>query len=369
MARVAWLLLVALLAPEPAAWAESASGLRLDRIRLPAGFRIAVYAYPVPNARQMALGARGTLFVGSRSAGRVYALRDEDGDFAADRVRVVAEGLAMPSGVAFKNGALYVAEIHRILRFDEIESALEAPQASVVTDALPRDRHHGWKFIAFGPDGKLYVPVGAPCNVCEPPAPIYAALGRMNPDGTAHELIATGIRNTVGFDWDPATGALWFTDNGRDLLGDDLPPDELNVAVRPRQHFGFPACHGRSLLDPRFGFPGACEAATPPAVELGPHVAALGMRFYRGSQFPGTYRGRIFIAEHGSWNRSTPLGYRITTVQVEGTRAGSYEVFAEGWLAEDGAWGRPADVLELPDGSLLVADDHAGAIYRITYSP
>jgi glucose/arabinose dehydrogenase len=300
MMRAYGFLAVALLLLAPNAGAEPAAPLPIERIRLPAGFRIAVYAHPVPNARQMALGGRGTLFVGSRSAGRVYAVRDEDGDFTADRVTVIAEGLAMPSGIAFKDGDLYVAEIHRVLRFEGIEARLHAPAFSVVTDALPRDRHHGWKFIAFGPDGKLYVPVGAPCNVCEPPQPIYAALTRMNPDGSGHEIFAAGIRNTVGFDWQPGTGTLWFTDNGRDHLGDDIPPDELNAAVRPGQHFGFPACHGRSVLDPVFGRPGACDASTPPAVELGPHVAALGMRFYAGSQFPDAYHGRIFIAEHGS---------------------------------------------------------------------
>lgn len=348
--------------------AEWSRKLPLHLIRLPEGFRIHVYAGNVPNARQMALGDRGTLFVGSRNAGRVYAVIDKNGDCQADHVRVIAKGLNMPSGIAFRDGALYVAEIHRVLRFDHIERSLETPRApTVVGDPFPSDKHHGWKFIGFGPDDKLYVSVGMPCNVCEPPAPIYGTMTRMNPDGSEREMFARGIRNTVGFDWQPGTGVLWFTDNGRDWLGDDRPPDELNRAAAPGLHFGFPYCHGKSLPDPEFGRPGACEEYVPAAAELGPHVAALGMRFYTGTQFPQAYRGRIFIAEHGSWNRSTPLGYRITTVQVKDETASNYEVFAEGWLTPEGPWGRPADVLVLPDGSMLVADDHAGAIYRIAY--
>ncbi|HEX9780195.1 MAG TPA: PQQ-dependent sugar dehydrogenase [bacterium] len=344
--------------------------LPLERIRLPEGFRIAVYAESVPNARQMARGAEGTLFVGSRQAGRVYAVTDEDGDVRADQVRVIAKGLAMPSGIAFRDGALYVAEIHRVLRFDGIEARLDdPPEPVVVSGEFPSDRHHGWKFIGFGPDGLLYVPVGAPCNVCEPPAPIYETITRMHADGSGLEVFARGIRNSVGFDWQPGTDVLWFTDNGRDWLGDDRPPDELNRAPEPGLHFGFPACHGAAIADPEFGHPNSCADTVPPAKDLGPHVAALGMRFYTGGQFPERYRGSIFIAEHGSWNRSTPIGYRIMHVRVDGERAVSYEVFAEGWLTPRGPWGRPADVLVWPDGSLLVADDHAGAVYRISYEP
>jgi len=344
----------------------AARGLPLDRIKLPPGFEIAVWAADVPNARQMALSPGGTLFVGSRDEGAVYAVTSR-GD-RGEKVRVIARGLDMPSGVAFRDGALYVGEVHRVLRYDGIEARLDnPPEPAVVSDKLPRDRHHGWKFIAFGPDGKLYVPVGAPCNICEPPGPLYAAITRMPPDGGGLEVFARGIRNSVGFDWHPETRELWFTDNGRDWLGDDRPPDELNRAPRAGLHFGFPYCHGGSIPDPEFGSGHECTEFTPPAMRLGPHVAALGMRFYTGTMFPPEYRNQIFIAEHGSWNRSTPIGYRVSLVRVEGSRAVKYEVFAEGWLENGRAWGRPADVLVMPDGALLVADDRAGAIYRISY--
>ena len=238
----------------------------------------------------------------------------------------------------------------------------------MVTDRYPTDRHHGWKFIAFGPDGWLYVPVGAPCNVCLPPGPLHETITRMKPDGSAIEVFARGVRNSVGFDWRPGSHDLWFTDNGRDWLGDDRPPDELNHAPKAGMHFGFPYCHGRALPDPEFGRDKACTDFTPPAAELGPHVAALGMRFYTGTMFPPEYRGRIFIAEHGSWNRTTPIGYRVTTARLDGDRVVGYEPFATGWLGDNGQIaGRPVDVLVMPDGALLVSDDHAGAIYRIAY--
>jgi glucose/arabinose dehydrogenase len=356
-----------LLAPlAPPARSSAARGLPLDRIKLPPGFEIAVWAEDVPNARQMALSPGGTLFVGSRDEGAVYAITSRGG--RGEKVRVIARALNMPSGVAFRDGALYVGEVHRVIRYDGIEARLDnPPQPAVVSDKFPRDRHHGWKFIAFGPDGKLYVPVGAPCNICEPPGPLYAAITRMPPDGSGLEVFARGIRNSVGFDWHPETGELWFTDNGRDWLGDDRPPDELNRAPRAGLHFGFPYCHGGSIPDPEFGSGHECTEFTPPAMRLGPHVAALGMRFYTGKMFPPEYRNQIFIAEHGSWNRSTPIGYRVSLVRLVGTRAVKYEVFAEGWLENGRAWGRPADVLVMPDGALLVADDRAGAIYRISY--
>jgi glucose/arabinose dehydrogenase len=358
----AWLVVVGWMVP-----IASARELPVERIRLPEGFRISVYADNVPNARQMALGPGGTLFVGSRGAGRVYAVADRDGDGRAEDVRILADRLNMPSGLAVRAGALYVAEIHRVIRFDRIEQRLDDAPKPVVIATFPSDRHHGWKFLGFGPDGKLYVPVGMPCNVCEPPKPIYGTITRMQPDGSGWEVFARGVRNSVGFDWQPGTETLWFTDNGHDWMGDDWTPDELNRAPQAGLHFGFPHCHGRGVSDPEFGKEIACEQFVPAAVELGPHVAALGMRFYTGTQFPEAYRGRIFIAEHGSWNRSTPLGYRIVTVRVEGETASAEEVFAEGWLEDGSPWGRPADVLVMPDGSLLVADDHAGAIYRITY--
>ena len=300
--------------------------------------------------------------------GKVYAIVDRNRNNRADEVITVARGLRMPNGVAFRGGALYVGEVSRVLRYDNIEARLSNPPTPVVVnDTFPGDRHHGWKFIRFGPDGQLYVPVGAPCNVCERSDGHYALIMRMNPDGTGLEVFARGVRNTVGFDWHPETKTLWFTDNGRDWLGDDVPPDELNHAARKGLHFGFPYCHGGDISDPEFGGKHACEEFVPPAMKLGPHVAAIGMRFYTGTMFPDRYRNQIFIAEHGSWNRSTPIGYRVTLVRLEENRAVTYEVFAEGWLQGNAAWGRPADVLVMPDGALLVSDDRAGVIYRIVY--
>jgi len=345
------------------------SALPLNDIKLPAGFSIELVAR-VPNARQMTFGQDGTLFVGSGSAGNVYAVTlPRAGSADAARVRTIASGLRQPVGVAYRDGALYVSAINRILRFDDIERKLDSPPPPVVvTDAYPTDGHHGWKFIAFGPDGKLYVPVGAPCNVCEPDAAKYAIITRINADGSGREIVARGVRNSVGFDWNPQTKDLWFTDNGRDALGDDVPPDELNHVTSTGGNFGYPYCHAGTIADPEFGSKHACSEFIAPAQKLGPHVAALGMRFYTGTQFPAAYRNQIFIAEHGSWNRSQKIGYRITLVKLDASgKAISYEPFAQGWLQGQQAWGRPADVLVAPDGSLLVSDDSAGAIYRISY--
>jgi glucose/arabinose dehydrogenase len=348
--------------------AACAADLRLDGITLPPGFAIELYAANVPGARSMTLGARGTLFVGTRGEGKVYALVDPGGERRAVEVITIAKGLDSPNGVAFRDGALYVAEINRVIRFDRIEERLRNPPVPVVVnDSFPTKSHHGWKFIRFGPDGRLYVPVGAPCNICESKDPRFASIMRMDPTGKNLEIFARGVRNTVGFDWHPLTNELWFTDNGRDWLGDDQPPDELNRAPAMGLHFGFPYWHGSVIADPKYGKGHRKEEFTPPERELGPHVASLGMRFYTGSMFPPEYRNRIFIAEHGSWNRSDPLGYRITQVRLNGNRAVSYEVFAQGWLRDDSAWGRPVDLQVMPDGSLLVSDDKAGAIYRITY--
>jgi glucose/arabinose dehydrogenase len=342
-----------------------AQQLPLDKIQLPPGFVIELVAR-VDNARAMTWGAQGTLFVGSTQAGKVYAVRMPPG--APAQVITIASNIKLPAGVAFRDGSLYVSAVDRILRFDDIERQLDRPPAPVVvSDRFPSETHHGWKFIAFGPDGKLYVPVGAPCNICEPDPDRYANIMRMNRDGSALEVFARGVRNTVGFDWDPKTGELWFTDNGRDMLGDDSPPDELNHASRAGEHFGYPYCHAGTIADPEFGAKRPCSAFVAPAQALGPHVAALGMRFYTGTQFPPLYRGQIFIAEHGSWNRSHKIGYRVTMVRMQDGRAVSYEPFATGWLQGESAWGRPADVLVAPDGSLLVSDDTAGAIYRIRY--
>jgi len=340
-------------------------GLPFDRIKVPAGFRVDLVAV-VPGARAMTFGSDGTLFVGS-TRGDVFAVSFPEG--RSPVVRAFALGLREPVGVAFRDGALYVSAVSRILRFDDIERRLANPPAPVVvSDRFPTEGHHGRKFIAFGPDGKLYVPVGVPCNVCELDPDRYGVIMRMNPDGSGLEVFARGLRNSVGFDWDPSTRELWFTDNGRDMLGDDVPPDTLNYAPRAGLRFGFPYCHAGTTPDPEFGKKQPCSVLRPPAQNLGPHVAALGMRFYTGTQFPAAYRNRIFIAEHGSWNRSRKIGYRVAMVTLEGDKAVRYESFVEGWLQGEQAWGRPADVLVAPDGSLLIADDSAGAIYRIRYS-
>jgi len=344
--------------------------LRLDLIQLPPGFQINVYARGVSGARSMTRGSEGTLFVGSRGDGAVYAVLDRDGDQQAEEVLTLVTELNTPNGVAFRDGDLYVAETHRVWRYRDIESHLRSPpQPELILDNLPKDRRHGWRFIAFGPDGWLYVPVGAPCNACRPADERYASMLRMRPDGTGLEVFARGIRNTVGFDWRPETEELWFTDNGRDWLGDDRPPDELNRATGAGLHFGYPYCHGGDIPDPEFGQERDCQEFTPPARNLGPHVAAIGMRFYTGDMFPEEYRNQIFIAEHGSWNRAEPLGYRLSLVRQEKGQVTAYEVFAEGWLQGGSPWGRPVDLLVMPDGALLVSDNQASVIYRITYQP
>jgi glucose/arabinose dehydrogenase len=340
----------------------------LEQLKLPPGFHIALYAV-VPNAREMARGDDGTVFVGSMNAGKVYALTDANHDGKAERVRVLASGLRMPVGVAFHDGDLYVSEVSRILVLRDIQAHLDdVPKPQVVTDTFPDKTHHGWKFIAFGPDGKLYVPVGAPCNICDPPLP-YAAIWRMNPDGSDRVLVARGIRNSVGFDWQPGSGKLWFTDNGRDMLGDDIPSDELNRVDQRGEHFGYPFCHQGDLPDPEYGKGHACSDYAPPALKLGAHVASLGMRFYTGKMFPPRYRNGLFIAEHGSWNRSTKIGYRVMAVRIRGNRVLGQSVLISGFEKNGTTRGRPADVLPLPDGSLLVSDDFAGAVYRVTYRP
>jgi glucose/arabinose dehydrogenase len=308
------------------------------------------------------------VFVGTRQ-GSVYAIPDANRDGRAEAVRVIAEGLDEPNGVDVLGGALYVAEVSRIRRFDAIEEQLQKatpPTSRVVFTGLPDARGHQWRYLRAGPDGRLWIGIGAPCNVCRRDDP-FASISRLAPEGNELEVWARGVRNSVGFDWQPGTGVLWFTDNGRDWLGDDRPPDELNVAPRAGMHFGFPHCQGGDVVDPDEGKGRACSEFVPPAAKLDPHVAALGMRFYRGSMFPREYRHTVFIAEHGSWNRSKPIGYRVTAVDVRGESAGNYRPFAEGWLQPDGAWGRPVDVLGLPDGSLLVSDDVQGSVYRITY--
>jgi glucose/arabinose dehydrogenase len=346
--------------------------LPIDKIKLPAGFKIGVFAEDVDNARSLCLSPGGTLFVSTRDKGNVYALRDTNGDYVADEKFTLATGLNMPNGVAFKNGSLYVAEISRILRFDNIENQLNNPPKPVVVfDKYPTDEHHGWKYIAFGPDGKLYVPVGAPCNICEPENPIYCSITRLDVDNPREpEIVQRGIRNTVGFTWHPTTKELWFTDNGRDWLGDDMPACELNHAPKEGMNFGYPYCHQGDLSDPKFGAKRSCSDFTAPVQNLGAHVAPLGLEIYAGKNFPAAYQNQVFIAEHGSWNRSKKSGYQVTLVKLDANgKSIGYEPFASGWLIEgDSVWGRPVDLEHLPDGSLLVSDDHGDAIYRIWYA-
>ncbi len=351
----------------PACFAERLSE-RLDMIELPPGFEIHVYAEGVENARQLALGDHGVVFAGSRKAGKVHAVVDVDGDQVADRVYLIDQGLNMPSGLEFRNGALFVGAVDRILRYDGIESHLEAPpEPAVLSAAFPDKTHHGWKYLRFGPDGKLYVPVGAPCNICNEPG--FAQIRRISVDGSGEEIYAQGVRNSVGLAFHPDNGELWFTDNGRDMLGDDLPADELNHAPRAGMDFGYPWCHQGDSLDPEFGKGKSCADYTPPALQLGAHVAALGLAFYTGRMFPSGYHNQLFIAQHGSWNRSEKVGCNIVLVRFDaaGNVLGQ-EPFASGWLQGDDCWGRPNDVLQMPDGALLVSDDKAGLIYRISYT-
>ncbi len=341
----------------------------LQAIKVPPGFNVSIFADNVPNVRTLAYGDQGIVYAGSMREGKVYAVQDSDHDGKAEKTFVIASGLHMPNGVAFNGGALYVAEINRILRYDDITRNLSHPPApGVVYDQFPDKIHHGWKYLRFGPDGNLYTAVGAPCNICNPEQQIFTSLVRLNPDGSNFDIIARGIRNTVGFDWQPESGDLFFSENGRDYLGDDLPPEELNKWSKKGEHFGYPFCHGGKVLDPEFGKGKNCKDYVPPVWTFKAHMAPLGIRFYRGDSFPETYHRQLFVAEHGSWNRSVPHGYRIVAVKFNNGEAISEQVFADGWLTKDGAvLGRPTDILEMPDGSLLVSDDQLGVIYRISY--
>lgn len=343
--------------------------LPIENLILPEGYAIDVYAEGVKNARSMSLSPDGTLFVGTRNEGSVYALKDTDGDNKVDKKYTLLEDGSMPNGVAFRDGDLYVAEYTRIIKFSDIESKLDSPgEPEVIYDKFPDKKHHGWKFISFGPDGKLYVPVGAPCNICESEEEIFASITSMNPDGTDLNIVAKGVRNTVGFTWHPETSELFFTDNGGDMLGDDLPACELNKVSSNNMHFGYPYCHQGDTLDKDFGTEKDCADYTKPFQKLGPHVAPLGCEF---SNFNKNPKNEILIAEHGSWNRSKKLGYRITKVKLDANNnSAGYEDFITGWLDDetDEVWGRPVDLEWMPDGSLLISDDFADVIYRVTYT-
>lgn len=363
------LVLLGACSPESGGVAEELSGVHLEQIELPRGFEIEVVTDDVPGARSLAISPNGILYIGTRGEGVVYAVSGVL-DRGEPVVSTVASNLTVPNGVAWRESSLYVAERTRILRFDEIDSQLEDPPSpTVVADGFPDEEVHGWRSIRFGPDGRLYVSVGSPCNVCESENPIFGSIIRLDDDMRGRDIFATGIRNTVGFDWHPETGELWFTDNGADRLGENEPPDELNRAPREGLHFGHPYCHGGDLPDPELGEGRSCNEFVEPAIQLGPHVAALGMRFYTAGMFPPDFQGHVFIAEHGSWNRPEPIGYRLAVVRLRGNQAIEYSTFAGGWLQGEAAWGRPVDVEVAPDGSLLVSDDRSGAIYRIRYQP
>jgi glucose/arabinose dehydrogenase len=351
------------------------SKLPIEKLSLPDGFKIEVYASDVKNARQMALGDNGTLFVGSRSAGIVHAVIDENKDGIADKTIEIDSGLTMPSGIAFKDGTLYVAAISQVLAYEDIEQHLDnPPEPKVIIDDLPSERHHGWKYIDFGPDGDLYVPVGTPCNVCITKGgdkfddEIYDSIVKYDLTTGKRKFVARGVRNSVGFDWHPDTKQLWFSDNGRDWLGDTLPPCEINRVEKEGEHFGYPYFHGGLIADPDFGQDKQAKDYTHPAYNLEAHVAPLGIHFYDGDSFPDTYKKTLFVAEHGSWNRSTKVGYRVMMATLENDEVKEYKPFVEGWLEGDDVWGRPVALLPLPDGSLLISDDFANAIYRVSYT-
>ncbi|MEM6281421.1 MAG: PQQ-dependent sugar dehydrogenase [Chloroflexota bacterium] len=354
--------------PVNIAFAEG-SGAITD-ITLPPGFSINFYAQGLPGARTMIRTENDTLFVSTRGQGSIYAIPNASAAAQAQDAVIVASGLNSPNGIEMIDGSLFVAEIGRVLRYDDIEANLQSPpEPVVVTDILPEEAHHGWRYMAQGPDDRLYIAVGAPCNVCELTV-FFGTISRMNLDGSEFEVYATGVRNSVGFDWHPETGDLWFTNNGRDWMGDDLPPDTLHHAPQAGMHFGFPFCHAGDIPDPDFGSRRDCSEFTPPDAKLTPHGAALGMEFYEGEMFPAEYTHQIFIAERGSWNRTVPIGYRVMLARLdEAGNVLSYEPFAEGWLNANGeAWGRPVDIEMLADGSMLVSDDASGTIYRISYT-
>lgn len=339
----------------------------LKKVRLPKNFELSIFAEHLTNPRSLAVNEQGIVFVGSRKAGLVVALEDKDQDGVAERNYLVADGLKDPTGVALHKGDLFVAETTRVLRYKEVGKHLggQAPMEVVKSD-LPDKAWHGARAIEIGPDNKLYIPIGAPCNVCDVETGEFGKVWRMNLDGSGFEPVALGVRNSVGLAWHPVTGDLWFTDNGRDELGDNSPSCELNLAPKTTMHFGFPYCHGGSVLDPQWGKDKKCDQYAPPVALLGPHVAPLGLAFNTGDQFPDAYKNQLFIAEHGSWNRTQKIGYRINLITLNGNALVSDTVFAD-FLDGDTPIGRPVDIAWLKDGSMLVSDDENGRIYRIRY--
>lgn len=365
----------------PLAWAAVGLGLllpvsvhALEAGSAPEGFKLAadlelkVYASGVPGARMMTRSDDGTVYVGTRDEGRVYALRDLNGDGTADEVRTVLEGLRFPNGVAILEGDLYIAELTRLIRVrqKDLQSPM-APSFEVVYDGFPPEPHHGWRTLEKGPDGWLYLAIGVPCNSCKPAGPLQGRLIRIHPHEGRMDVLAEGLRNSVGLAFEPKRSVLWLTEHGRDYLGDEWPPDELNRYDGHAVHYGFPFCHGQKIVDPEFGDVGHCAEQQPPAWEFPAHVAPIGLLFYEGTALPERFHGQCLVAQHGSWNRADPSGYRLVLIRMENGRPVSETVFVEGWLTpQKKVKGRPVDLLELPDGSLLISDDHADVIYRLT---
>lgn len=337
----------------------------LNKLTVSDGFEVSLFANDVENARQIAVSKKGIVYVGSRKAGNVYALIDHNSDGVADKKMVVASDLNMPSGIAVKDGDLYVAEVERVIRFKDIDKHLKAPTFEVVYDALPSERHHGWKFIRFAPTGELIIPVGVPCNICAEDER-FGRIFALDINTKQLTTLAKGVRNSVGFDYHPSTQALWFSDNGRDMMGDDIPPDEINRLSQEGEHFGFPYVHAGAILDPEFGKGKKVTDYSSPALALGAHVAPLGIHFYRGKQFPSSYNQQLFVAEHGSWNRSKKAGYKVAVATIEQGRVVKYTPFITGFMQNEETFGRPVAFAELADGSLLISDDYANVIYRVS---
>ncbi len=344
---------------------QQSTNLPLEKIKLPPGFSIQLWA-TIPDAKSLAIGKQGTVFVSSKTTGSIYAISQSDGK--EKQVRIIANGLKSPSGITYHEGTLYVTALNRIFRFDQIENNLDQINEPVIIyDNLPKESFHSTRYMAVGHDNLLYISVGAPCDACEADPMRYALIARLNPNGSNFEVYAQGIRNSLGFDWHPKTHELWFSDIGRDWMGEDLPPDELNYAATQGLHFGFPNCHAGKILDPKYGAKRGCDKSQAPIAELEPHVSPHGIKFYSGRMFPPEYHDQLIIAEHGSWNRRAPVGFRLQHFQLKNNQIVKKEIFAEGWFNDQKVWGRPTDLLVMPDGALLVSDDLAGAIYRISY--
>jgi glucose/arabinose dehydrogenase len=351
----------------PPPLATAADKLPVDKLKVPKGFKVEVYASGIPQARSLRLGDRGTVFVSNRLADKIYAIVEKNGK---REVKVIAKDLYRPNGIALHNGTLYIAELSQISKIEKVEDNLDnTPKPTVIYSDLPKDEPHGWKYLTVGPDNKLYFNVGAPCNICMPP-PTHAQIRRINLDGSGAEVVARGVRQIVGMDWHPTLKQLYFTENARDWLSEELPNDKLNRLTQPgKENFGYPYCHQGNIPDPEFGWGHSCDEFTKPVALLGPHAAPLGIKFYTGGAFPAEYRGQAFIARHGSWNKTKKIGGDIVVAKLnaDGTLK-SLEPFLTGFIQDNNYVGRPVDLLVMKDGSLLISDDYAGAIYRVSYN-